>query len=173
MEVELGGSGRARDRSGAQHRREMADVRHAGARSRQCEIVARRLPPSSPRSNLAVAKRSDPRLSEPADYALGRVKPSARFGRLDILVTTPALRDEAPFPSLRLERWRAVLQSVLDGAFLCSQTALPHCARAARSIVNIADSPRTRRAQSARTSLRQGGLVGFTRGLRTISRATA
>src|SRR5690349_3957670 len=62
----------------------------------------------------------------------------AQFGRLDILVNNAAVRAETPFAEIRLEDWRRVLATVLDGAFLCAQASLSHLIRAGGgSIVNI------------------------------------
>lgn len=61
-----------------------------------------------------------------------------RFGRLDILVNNAAIRSETPFSETTLEEWRQVLSTVLDGAFICTQAALPHFIHAgAGSVVNI------------------------------------
>jgi 3-oxoacyl-[acyl-carrier protein] reductase len=90
-----------------------------------------------------------------------------RFGRLDILVNNAALRDEAPFAELTLERWRAVLGSVLDGAFLCSQTALSHLRASGRgAIVNIGGlTAHTGARNRAHVITAKAGLVGLTRAL--------
>src|SRR5260370_31410462 len=60
------------------------------------------------------------------------------FGRLDILVNNAAVRSETPFEDIKLEEWRRVIATVLDGAFLCSQSCLPHLIRVrGGAIVNI------------------------------------
>src|SRR5262249_38209717 len=62
----------------------------------------------------------------------------ARFGRLDILVNNAAVRAETPFAEIRFEDWRRVLSIVLDGAFLCTQAALPHLVKAGGgTVINI------------------------------------
>jgi 3-oxoacyl-[acyl-carrier protein] reductase len=43
------------------------------------------------------------------------------FGRLDMLVNNAAVRAETPIAGMKLEEWRRVISSVLDGAFLCAQ----------------------------------------------------
>jgi 3-oxoacyl-[acyl-carrier protein] reductase len=53
-----------------------------------------------------------------------------RFGRLDILVNNAAVRMEARFADIKLDEWRHVMRTVLDGAFICSQAVLPHLIRA-------------------------------------------
>jgi 3-oxoacyl-[acyl-carrier protein] reductase len=61
-----------------------------------------------------------------------------RFGRLDILVSNAAIRIETPFEQVTLTEWHKVLATVLDGAFLSAQAALPHLKNAGgASIINI------------------------------------
>ena len=48
-----------------------------------------------------------------------------RFGRLDVLVNNAAIRKEAPLSDMTAEDWRSTLAVVLDGAFHCTQAALP------------------------------------------------
>jgi 3-oxoacyl-[acyl-carrier protein] reductase len=91
----------------------------------------------------------------------------ARFGRLDVLVNNAALRDEAPFAEMTLARWHAVLRSVLDGAFLCSQAALPHLRTGGRgAIVNIGGlTAHTGARNRAHVIAAKAGLAGLTRAL--------
>src|SRR5213595_1720916 len=51
------------------------------------------------------------------------------FGRLDFLVNNAAVRVETPFAEIRLEEWRRVLSTVLDGAVI-------RCRRRARAQSN-------------------------------------
>src|SRR5258708_13541383 len=61
-----------------------------------------------------------------------------QFGRLDILVNNAAVRSETPFEDIKLEEWRHVISTVPDGAFLCTQSCLPHLIRVrGGAIVNI------------------------------------
>src|SRR6266851_4283172 len=61
-----------------------------------------------------------------------------QFGRLDILVNNAAVRSETPFEDIKLEEWHRVIATVLDGAFLCTQSCLPHLIRVrGGAIVNI------------------------------------
>jgi 3-oxoacyl-[acyl-carrier protein] reductase len=48
-----------------------------------------------------------------------------RFGRLDIVVNNAAIRHEAAFADLPYADWRATLAVCVDGAFHCTQAALP------------------------------------------------
>src|SRR6266704_298704 len=41
-----------------------------------------------------------------------------QFGRLDILVNNAAVRSETPFEDIKIEEWRRVLATVLDGAIV-------------------------------------------------------
>jgi 3-oxoacyl-[acyl-carrier protein] reductase len=48
-----------------------------------------------------------------------------RFGRLDIVVNNAAIRHEAAFATLPFAEWRAAQAVCVDGAFHCTQAALP------------------------------------------------
>jgi 3-oxoacyl-[acyl-carrier protein] reductase len=113
----------------------------------------------------AVAILAD--VSDPADVKRLIAEAVARFGRLDVLVNNAALRDEAPFDELTFERWRTVLQTVLDGAFLCSQAAAPHLRASGRgAIINIGGlTAHTGAKNRAHVVTAKAGLVGLTRAL--------
>jgi 3-oxoacyl-[acyl-carrier protein] reductase len=89
------------------------------------------------------------------------------FGRLDILVNNAAIRAEVPFERITLDEWRRVIATVLDGAFLCSQTCLPHMMRAGGgSIVNVGGTTGHKGAQGrAHVVTAKAGLAGLTRAL--------
>jgi 3-oxoacyl-[acyl-carrier protein] reductase len=90
-----------------------------------------------------------------------------QFGRLDILINNAAVRAETPFAEIRLEEWRRVLSTVLDGAFLCAQACLPHLIRAGGgSIVNIGGLTAHKGADGrAHVITAKAGLAGMTRAL--------
>jgi 3-oxoacyl-[acyl-carrier protein] reductase len=90
-----------------------------------------------------------------------------RFGRLDILVNNAAVRIEQPFDAITLDDWHRIVSIVLDGAFLCSQAALPHLKRAGRgSIVNIGgETGHTGATRRAHVVTAKAGLAGFTKAL--------
>jgi len=62
----------------------------------------------------------------------------ARFGRIDGIVSNAAIRAETPFAEISYTEWKQVIATVLDGAFLTAQAALPHLiAAGGGAIVNI------------------------------------
>ncbi|MEO1492807.1 MAG: SDR family oxidoreductase [Pseudomonadota bacterium] len=62
---------------------------------------------------------------------------SAR-GRIDCLVNNAGVADFGPIGETDFTRWREVMETNLDGVFLCSQAALPALKESRGSIVNIA-----------------------------------
>lgn len=53
-----------------------------------------------------------------------------RYGRIDMVVSNAAIRAETPFEKISYAEWKRVISTVLDGAFLVSQAALPHLIKA-------------------------------------------
>jgi 3-oxoacyl-[acyl-carrier protein] reductase len=90
-----------------------------------------------------------------------------RFGRLDFLVNNAAVRYETSFEKMKYEEWRQVLSIVLDGAFLCSQAALPHLVSAGGgTIVNIGGQTGHKgAAERAHVITAKAGLAGMTKAL--------
>lgn len=90
-----------------------------------------------------------------------------RFGRLDLLVNNAAVRYETRFEKMKYEEWRQVLSIVLDGAFLCSQAALPHLIGAGGgTIVNIGGQTGHKgAAERAHVITAKAGLAGMTKAL--------
>ena len=89
------------------------------------------------------------------------------FGRLDILVNNAAIRSETPFEKIKLQEWRRVISTVLDGAFLCAQACLPHLIRArGGAIVNIGGLTAHKGATGrAHVITAKAGIAGMTRAL--------
>jgi 3-oxoacyl-[acyl-carrier protein] reductase len=89
------------------------------------------------------------------------------FGRLDILVNNAAVRSETPFEDIKLEEWRRVISTVLDGAFLCTQSCLPHLIRVrGGAIVNIGGLTAHKGATGrAHVIAAKAGIAGMTRAL--------
>jgi len=90
-----------------------------------------------------------------------------QFGRLDILVNNAAVRSETRFEDIKLEEWRRVISTVLDGAFLCTQSCLPHLIRArGAAIVNIGGLTAHKGATGrAHVITAKAGIAGMTRAL--------
>lgn len=101
------------------------------------------------------------------DAMVGAV--TTRFGRLDVLVNNAAIRAESPFEQTSYEAWRHALGVCLDGAFHCTQAALPLLkASEAAAIVNIGGlTAHTGAAQRVQVVTAKAGLVGMTRALAT------
>ena len=89
------------------------------------------------------------------------------FGRLDMLVNNAAVRAEVAFADMKIEDWRRVLSTVLDGAFLCTQACLPHMVSAGGgSVVNIGGVTAHKGAAGrAHVVTAKAGLAGMTRAL--------
>ena len=49
----------------------------------------------------------------------------AEFGQVDILVSNAAIRPQKSFTELSVEEWHQAIGVILDGAFYCTQAALP------------------------------------------------
>lgn len=117
---------------------------------------------SGGRAALHIADVTDPQaVSRMVDETL------KRYGRLDILVNNAAVRVETAFEQTTLEEWRRVLAIVLDGAFICTQTALPHLKRSdAAAVVNIGGLTGHKGALNrAHVITAKAGLAGMTKAL--------
>jgi 3-oxoacyl-[acyl-carrier protein] reductase len=90
-----------------------------------------------------------------------------RFGRVDIVVNNAAVRPEKALEAMSLADWRGVLATILDGAFLTVQAALPHLKRSgAGAIVNIGGvSGHVGTKHRAHVVTAKAGLVGLTKAL--------
>jgi 3-oxoacyl-[acyl-carrier protein] reductase len=113
----------------------------------------------------AIVKLGD--VSQPSEAAGLVAAAEAEFGRLDILVNNAASRPESDFARLAYEEWRQVLATILDGAFLLTQAALPLLRRSdAGAVINIGGlSAHTGAPRRAHVVTAKAGLVGLTRAL--------
>jgi len=88
-------------------------------------------------------------------------------GRLDILVNNAALRFEKPFAELSYGEWRRGFDVCVDGAFHCTQAALPWLMRSdAAAVVNIGGlTAHTGAVGRPGVVAAKSALVGLTRAL--------
>jgi 3-oxoacyl-[acyl-carrier protein] reductase len=88
-------------------------------------------------------------------------------GRLDVLVNNAAIRRESPVDQVSVEDWRNTLAVVLDGAFYCSQAALPMLRLSPMgAVINIGGlTAHTGAKNRPHVVTAKSGLVGLTRAL--------
>ena len=92
-----------------------------------------------------------------------------KFGRVDILVSSAAIRREHPVTEVSYQEWREVLGVALDGAFLLSRACVPHMIeQGGGRIIAIGGSP-SHIGTPNRTHVLSAkmGLVGLIHGLAT------
>ena len=90
-----------------------------------------------------------------------------RLGRLDILVNNAAIRNEVAFADMSYAAWRATLDVCVDGAFHCTQAALPLLKKGtAGMVINIGGlTAHTGAARRAHVVTAKAALAGLTRAL--------
>ena len=96
------------------------------------------------------------------DAMIGSI--AKHFGRLDIVVNNAAIRHEVAFAELRFDDWRAAQAVCVDGAFHCTQAALPLlCESGSGAVINIggltAHTGASRRAHVVTAKAALGGLT--------------
>ncbi|SHJ35188.1 NAD(P)-dependent dehydrogenase, short-chain alcohol dehydrogenase family [Shimia gijangensis] len=84
----------------------------------------------------AVALPYDVSQPDQVDQAMSDV--FDQFGRLDALVNNAGVADFGPIEQTDFQRWRTVMETNLDGVFLCSQAAIPMLKASRGCLVNIA-----------------------------------
>jgi 3-oxoacyl-[acyl-carrier protein] reductase len=99
------------------------------------------------------------------DAMIGSI--SKHFGRLDIVVNNAAIRHEAAFADLAFAAWRATQAVCVDGAFHCTQAALPLLrGSGAGTVINISGlTAQTGAAKRAHVVAAKAALGGLTRAL--------
>jgi 3-oxoacyl-[acyl-carrier protein] reductase len=99
------------------------------------------------------------------DAMIGSI--SKHFGRLDIVVNNAAIRHEAAFADLSYANWRAAQAVCVDGAFHCTQAALPLLrGSGAGTVINISGlTAQTGAAKRAHVVTAKAALGGLTRAL--------
>jgi len=91
-----------------------------------------------------------------------------KFGRIDVVVSNPAMRRQTPFLEMSYDEWRAVLGVALDGAFNVCQAFGKHMVEGGNggSIVTMSGiSNRVGTLNRIHVNAAKAGLEGFTRGL--------
>jgi NAD(P)-dependent dehydrogenase (short-subunit alcohol dehydrogenase family) len=62
-------------------------------------------------------------ITDPSQIRSLFAKTKERFGRLDVLFNNAGFGAAAPIEELAYERWKAVIDTILTGSFLCTQEA--------------------------------------------------
>ena len=76
-------------------------------------------------------------VSNPQDANRIMTEAVQEFGRVDCLVNNAGVADFGLLEEHDFGRWRRVMETNLDGVFLCSQAAIPYLKEGRGSIVNI------------------------------------
>ena len=92
---------------------------------------------------------------------------SGSWGRLDVVVNNAAIRREAPIDDISADDWHDTLAVILDGAFFCTQAALPLLRQSGRgAVINIGGmTAQTGAAHRVHVVTAKAGLEGMTRAL--------
>lgn len=77
-------------------------------------------------------------VSDPDQVTAMIEQATKELGRIDALINNAGVADFGPIEQTDFARWRRVMETNLDGVFLCSQAATPALKKAKGSIVNIA-----------------------------------
>jgi 3-oxoacyl-[acyl-carrier protein] reductase len=143
-------------------RESAAVVVNARSSAEEANAVVREIEANGGQAMASLADVSD---REAVDSMIARVR--QRYGRLDVLVNNAAVREEGAFEAMEYEAWRHALAVCLDGAFHCTQAALPLLkASGQASVVNIGGlTAHTGASKRVHVVTAKAGLVGMTRAL--------
>jgi 3-oxoacyl-[acyl-carrier protein] reductase len=113
----------------------------------------------------AILAQADVTRRDQVDAMIAAV--AQRFGQIDILVNNAAIRHETAFADMSYAAWRDALAVCLDGAFHCTQAALPWLRKSTGgSVINIGGlTANAGAAQRAHVVTAKAGLGGLTRAL--------
>lgn len=76
-------------------------------------------------------------ISDPEQVDAMTTQINEDFGKLDALVNNAGVADFGPIKETDFERWRTVMATNLDGAFLMTQSCIDMLAKAKGAVVNI------------------------------------
>ena len=105
--------------------------------------------------------------TDPASIKNIFAKTKERFGRLDVLFNNAGFGAAAPIEELPFERWKAVIDTILTGSFLCTQEAFrimkDQHPMGGRIINNGSISAHTPRPNSAPYTSTKHAITGLTK----------
>ena len=87
------------------------------------------------RSNVTTASYD---ISNPKQVQAMVAQALATHGKIDALVNNAGVADFGPIEDTTYARWRRVMETNLDGVFLCTQAAMPALKKSQGAVVNIA-----------------------------------
>ena len=87
------------------------------------------------RSNVTTASYD---ISDPKQVEAMVAQALATHGQIDALVNNAGVADFGPIEDTTFARWRRVMETNLDGVFLCTQAAMPALKKSQGAVVNIA-----------------------------------
>ncbi len=77
-------------------------------------------------------------VSQPDEVEAMVAKVLTEFGQIDALINNAGVADFGPIEDTTFARWKRVMETNLDGVFLCTQACIPALRETKGTIVNIA-----------------------------------
>ena len=135
----------------------------AGRRKEMLDATARAVTASESRTLVVPTN-----IADPSSVKILFAKAKEAFGRLDLLFNNAGIGAPAvPLEDLTYEHWKAVVETNLSGAFLCTQEAFrlmkSQVPRGGRIINNGSISAHTPRPNSAPYTATKHGITGLTK----------